>query len=225
MGQAIGEVLPVGVGVALSPVPIIAVILMLVTARARVNGPAFVVGWLLGLAAVGAIVMAVAGPADAGDEGGPPTWASVVQLVLGVLLLLVAVRQFRVRPRGDEDPPVPKWMGAIDAFGPAKSTAAGAVLSGLNPKNTLLAVSAAATIAQSGIAGGEQAVAYAVFAVIGTVGVAAPVVIYVAMGERAKAILDRLQGWMAHNNAVIMAVLCLAIGVKLVGQAVSGFAA
>ena len=59
MGEAIGEVLPVAVGVAVSPVPIIAVILMLVTARARVNGPAFIVGWLLGLAAVGAIVMAV----------------------------------------------------------------------------------------------------------------------------------------------------------------------
>ena len=54
MGEAIGEVLPVAVGVAVSPVPIIAVILMLVTARARVNGPAFIVGWLLGLAAVGA---------------------------------------------------------------------------------------------------------------------------------------------------------------------------
>jgi hypothetical protein len=225
MGEAIGEVLPVAVGVAVSPVPIIAVILMLVTARARVNGPAFVVGWLLGLAAVGAIVMAVAGPADTAEGSEPPTWASVVQLVLGVLLLLVVVRQYRGRPRGDDEAPMPKWMGAIDAFGPVKATAAGAALAGLNPKNTLLAVSAAATVAQTGIAGGEQAVAYAVFAVIGTVGVGAPVVIYVALGDRAKVVLDRLEGWLAHNNAVIMGVLCLVIGAKLIGQAVSGFAA
>ena len=27
---------------------------------------------------------------------------------------------------------------------------------------------------------------------------------------------------MAHNNAVIMAVLCFVIGIKLIGQAVSG---
>jgi hypothetical protein len=40
VGQAIGQVLPLAVGVALSPVPIIAVVLMLVTERARVNGPA-----------------------------------------------------------------------------------------------------------------------------------------------------------------------------------------
>ncbi len=40
MGEAIGQALPFAVGVALSPVPIIAVILMLVTPRARANGPA-----------------------------------------------------------------------------------------------------------------------------------------------------------------------------------------
>jgi hypothetical protein len=46
--------------------------------------------------------MAVAGPADTAEAGTPPTWASVVQLVLGVLLVLVAVREFRGRPRGDD---------------------------------------------------------------------------------------------------------------------------
>jgi hypothetical protein len=56
MGEAMGQVLSFGVGVALSPVPIIAVVLMLGTPRARVNGPAFVVGWVVGLAAVGTIV-------------------------------------------------------------------------------------------------------------------------------------------------------------------------
>jgi hypothetical protein len=54
MGQAIGGALPLAIGVALSPVPIIAVVLMLTTRRARVNGPLFVLGWLAGLAVVGA---------------------------------------------------------------------------------------------------------------------------------------------------------------------------
>jgi hypothetical protein len=50
MGQAVGGALPLAIGVALSPVPIIAVVLMLTTRRARVNGPLFVLGWLTGLA-------------------------------------------------------------------------------------------------------------------------------------------------------------------------------
>ena len=75
MGEAVGQILPLAVGVALSPVPIIAVILMLVTPQARVNGPAFVLGWLVGLGAVGVIVLALASPVDATDDGKPATWA------------------------------------------------------------------------------------------------------------------------------------------------------
>ena len=48
MGQAIGQILPLAVGVGLSPSPIIAVVVMLGTPQARANGPAFMVGWLVG---------------------------------------------------------------------------------------------------------------------------------------------------------------------------------
>jgi threonine/homoserine/homoserine lactone efflux protein len=225
MGQAIGDVLPLAIGVALSPVPIIAVILMLVTPRARANGPAFVVGWLIGLALVGALVLVVADPANANDDGQPATWVNWLELALGVGVLLVGLKQWRGRPHGDDEPATPKWMGAIDAFSPAKSLGAGALLSAANPKNLLLAVAAAASIAQLGLSGADQAVAYAVFAVIGTIGVATPVVIYFALGSRAGALLDGMKAWMSRNNAVIMAVLCLVIGAKLVGDAIAGFSA
>src|SRR6185436_1746651 len=49
-GPGIGDFLPSAVGVAISPLPIVAVVLMLVTPRGRVNGPMFVVGWWVGLA-------------------------------------------------------------------------------------------------------------------------------------------------------------------------------
>ena len=225
MGAAIGQILPLAVGVALSPIPIIAVILMLVTPRASTNGPAFIVGWLLGLAAVGIIVLAVAGPADASEGGQPATWVNVLKLVLGGLMLLIAAKRWRGRPHGDEEPPAPKWMGAIEGFTPPKALGAGAVLAGANPKNLLLAIAAAAAISQTGIPGGEQAVAYGVFALIGTVGVAAPVVIFFALGDRSGPLLERLKGWMAHNNGVIMAVLMLVIGTKLIGDAIAGFSA
>jgi len=224
MGEAIGQSLPLAVGVALSPVPIIAVVLMLTTARARANGPAFLLGWLVGLGVVGAIVLALAGPGGASEEGQPAAWVSWLKLLLGLGLVLVAVRQFRGRPRGDEEAPLPKWMGAIDRFGPGQALGGGAALAGANPKNLLLAVAAAAAIAQTGIPGGQQAVAYAVFAVIGTLGVGAPVGIYLAMGERSAELLGRLKDWMGHHNAVIMAVLCLVIGVKLVGDGLGGLA-
>jgi threonine/homoserine/homoserine lactone efflux protein len=222
MGQAIGEFLPSAVGVAISPLPIVAVVLMLVTPRGRTNGPSFVVGWCLGLTVVGAIVLGVAGGANASTNSGPATWVDVLFLVLGVLLILVAVKQFRGRPQGDEEPPTPKWMGALDAFTPVKAGGAGVVLSALNPKNLLLTIAGAAAIAQTGISTGEQVGAYVVFVAIASIGVATPVVISLAMGDRSEHLLDELKTWLARNNAVIMAVLLLIIGVKLIGNAISG---
>jgi threonine/homoserine/homoserine lactone efflux protein len=142
--------------------------------------------------------------------------------VLGALLLLVAAKEWRDRPKEGEEPPTPKWMATVDQFGPGKALGAGGLLSGLNPKNLLLAVSAAAAIAQTGIAAGQQVVAYAVFALIATVGVAAPVVIFFALGDRAPRLLASLKDWMSRNNAVIMAVLLLVIGVKLIGDGIAG---
>jgi hypothetical protein len=211
--------------VALSPVPIIVVVLMLTTPRARTNGPAFVLGWLLGLGVVGAVVLALAGPGGASENGQPATWVSWLKLLRGVLLLLVAARQFRGRPHQGEEAPLPKWMGAIDRFTPPQTLGGGAVLAGANPKNLLLAVGGAAAIAQTGIPGGQQAIAYAVFAVVGTLGVGAPVGIYLGMGKRSAELLGRLKDWMGQHNAVIMAVLCLVIGVKLLGDAISGLSA
>ena len=222
MGGAIGGSLPLAIGVALSPLPIIAVVLMLTTPRARVNGPAFVLGWLAGLAVVGAIVLAVAGPADASSSGSPATWVSWLKIALGLLLLAVGVREFRARPADGDQAALPKWMQTIDTAKPRAAFGLAAVLAGANPKNLLLAVSAAASIAQTGISGGQQAIAYAVFALIGTVGVGAPVAIFVAMGSRSEKLLASLKEWMGQHNAVIMAVLCLVIGFKLIGDAITG---
>ena len=215
MGQAIGQILPMAVGVAISPMPIVAAVLMLVSVKARSNGPAFIVGWVVGLAAVGAICLFV-DPAGASEDDGPATWVSWLKILLGVLILLVAVREWRGRPRGAEEPAAPKWMSAIAAFSPVKAAGAGV------PKNLLLAIAAAAAIAATGIPGGEQALAYAIFTLIGTIGVAVPVVIYFALGDRAPRLLGSLRAWMEHNNAVIMAVLLLVIGVKLIGDGIAG---
>ena len=224
MADAIGQVLSLGVGVALSPVPIIAVVLMLGTPRARANGPAFVLGWILGLAVVGTIVLVVAGGADASENDEPADWVGWLKIVLGVLLALVAVRQWRGRPRAGEEAAMPKWMRAIDRFTPGRSMAIAVALSAINPKNLLLTVGAAAAIAQAGVSTGDQAIALAVFVLVGTLGPGAPVAIYFVLGDRATRILDELKTWMAAHNSAIMAVLCLVIGAKLIGDGISGLA-
>jgi threonine/homoserine/homoserine lactone efflux protein len=225
MGKAIGQVLVFGVGVALSPIPIIAVVLMLATPKGRVNGPAFLLGWVLGLAIVGTALLFAASGAGASTNAAPAEWVSIVVTVLGILLLLVAVRQWRGRPRGDTQPELPSWMKTIDTFTPARASGIAVVLSAVNPKNLLLIVGAAAAIAQTGASTGDQAVALAVFVLLGALGPGIPVAIYFLMADRATVILENLRGWMVRENGTIMAVLCLIIGVKLIGDGISALAA
>lgn len=224
MGAAIGQILSFGVGVALSPVPIIAVVLMLATPKGRTNGPVFLIGWILGIAVLGTIVLLVASGASASKHGTPATWVSILKIVLGVLLLLLAVRQWRGRPRAGAQPELPGWMKSIDKFTPGRSAAMGTALSAVNPKNLLLVVGAAAAIAQTGASAASQAVALVVFILIASLGVGAPVAIYYLMSDRATRILGALHDWMARENATIMAVICLIIGAKLIGDAITALA-
>ena len=222
MGQAIGEILPLAIGVAISPVPIIAIVLMLGTPRARSNGLAFALGWLAGLTIIGGALLAFASGNSQENDGGPETWVSIVKLVLGVLFLLLAARTWRSRPKAGQEAAMPKWMQAIDTFTTGRSLVFGVLLSGVNPKNLALTIAAATTIAQTGISGGESAGALIVFILIGSLSILTPVFIYFALGTRAAVILDELKDWMAGHNAAIMTVLLLVLGAKLIGDAVGG---
>jgi threonine/homoserine/homoserine lactone efflux protein len=215
--QAIGDLLPFAVGVALSPVPIVAVILMLGTPAARRNGPAFALGWIAGLLAVSVIVLVVAGGSDDPDSAAS-TGVDWFQVALGVLFLGLAGRQWRSRPEPGEQPEMPAWMATIDTFTAGKSLVLGAALSGVNPKNLALTAAAASAIAQAGLSGTDSAIAVAVFVVLGSLTVAGPVGFYLVARDKAAEPLASIKQFMADHNAVIMMVILLIFGAKLLGE-------
>ena len=222
MGKTIGEILPLAIGVAISIIPIIAVILMLFTERARTNSVAFLAGWLLGLIVVGAATLAIAAGGDAGgDSGDPKDGVGLLKLLLGVGLLLFAYRNWQKRPKEGEEPEMPGWMATIDEFGPVKSFGLAVALSGINPKNLALTVAAATTIAASGIANGQQIGALAVFIVIASMTVAGPVITYLTVGGKADEALSSMKTWLIAHNDAVMAVLFLVFGAKLLGDGIS----
>lgn len=225
MGEALGNILPLAVAVAVFPVPIIAVVLVLASERGTAKGLAFVLAWCVGLAAVGAIALLLGGVAGANDEGEPATWVDVLLLGLGVALIVLAVQHWRGRPSPGEETPVPGWMRAMDAFTVPRAAGAGFALSGLNPKNVLLVVAAAAEIAEVGLPAGQEAAVLAAFVLIASLGVLTPLVLTLVLGARSGELLAGLRGWLARHTAVIMALLFLLIGAKLIGDAISGFSA
>ncbi len=222
MGKVIGDILPLAIGIGISPIPIVAVILMLGTRRGRVNGPIFLLGWVLGIAISGTVVLLIAGAAGISDGGGTTTATYWIKLALGVLLLLGGLRRIIKRPAAGEEPETPKWMSSLDRFSWIKALGAAGLLGGVNPKNLALIVAAAAAISQSGVSAGAEAGSLAVLVAIASIGVLIPVVVYFAMGERAVKILDSWKSWLVLHNSAVMAVLFLVFGFTLIGKAVMG---
>ncbi|MCX4757221.1 GAP family protein [Kitasatospora purpeofusca] len=220
MAQGIGEVLTFAIGVAISPVPIIAVILMLFSHRAKVNGPMFLAGWVVALGAVSSIVYLVSDAGDASTDSTAADGVSWAQIVFGVLLLLLAGRSWRNRPAPGSEPRMPPWMAGIDAFTPGKAFGLGVLLAGVNPKNLLLAAGAGSALAVVGPSTTEAVVSLIVFVVVGSLTIAGPVLFHLTGGDRAKASLDLAKGWLSVHNDAVMTVLFLVFGVNLIAKGI-----
>lgn len=219
------QALPLAVGVALSPVRIAAVALMLGTPRGGSNGLAFMLGWIAGIAVSGAVILAISNGADATDQAGPADWVYFLKLGLAALLLLIAVIAWQTRPREGGEAKAPTWTRAVDRVAPSHAAALGVAWSAVNPKNLLLTAGAAIGIAQTGISGGQQAIALGIYILVATVGLGVPILIYFAFPERAAELLGGLRDWLiAHGNALIASVLPL-IAAKLIAEAIIGLGA
>ena len=145
LGDAIGDLLPSALAVAHSPIPIVAVILVLSAPWAR-RSPCRrqhgMGGRPLGVNVI--VVLVLGGGSDAQDTG--VNWLKVA---LGAMFLVMAAKQWQGRPKAGEDPPMPGWMAGISAAPPLRAAVLGAALSGANPKNVALTLAASASIAEA----------------------------------------------------------------------------
>ena len=171
---------------------------------------------------VGIVATILSGNAGLGSGGGRSTVGALIKVLIGFLLVGLGVRDFRKRPRPGEQPELPGWMRAIDSFTPLKALGIALLLSSINPKNLSLTVAAAVTIAQSDLSGASVAIVLVVFVVLGSLSIGVPVALYFLGGTSATRALDGLRTWLNANNATVMAVLLVVIGVVLFGKGVGG---
>lgn len=223
MSENIGELLPLALGVAISPIPVIAVIVMLLSARAGVASGGFLFGWVTGIAAATTAFerLSVTVGLDA-VVGGSSLFESLVKTALGVLLAVLGVRQWRSRPQAGEETPLPKWLAAVNELTLGKAWLMGFVLSALNPKNLAMCIAAGIAIAQQTLPPGLQITAIAVFTVIAASTVALPVIVYMCFAERMRPRLERIRAWLRRENTTVMSVLFLFIAALLIGDGLGG---
>lgn len=196
---------------------------MLLSPKARSTGIGFLIGWLLGIVVAVVIFTLLSTIIQQGDSEAAKPVAGVIKILLGFGLLLLSVRQWRSRPREGIEPATPKWMDAIDTLTPLRGLALGFALSGLNPKNLLMGVGAGVSIGSAGLDVGQVSVTILIYTIIASVTVAGPVVAFLAASDRMAGPLDALRTWLLHNNATVMTVLLLIIGIVMVGKGIGSF--
>jgi threonine/homoserine/homoserine lactone efflux protein len=216
LGDAIGDLLPSALAVALTPIPIVAIVLVLGTSNARTAGPAFVFGWIAGLVFVSVVVVllvAIENDADSDDPG--LDW---LKIAIGVLFLVMAARQWTKRPAHDEELATPDWMTSLEGATPRKALLLGATFSGANPKNLALTAAASASIAEAGLDRIDTAIAIVVFIALASVTVAGPMLFYLLDAERAAGPLAAVKQFMSDNDVVIKMVVLLLLGAVILGD-------
>ncbi|MDO3650412.1 GAP family protein [Nocardia mangyaensis] len=217
MGSVIGDLLPLAVGVAISPIPIVAAILMILSKNAGGAAKGFAAGWVGGILVVTVVVTLLSGLLGSTDSE-PSVVVSWIKIVLGALLVLLAFEQWQSR----SDTAVPGWMQAIDTLTVVKAAGLGALLSAVNPKNLLLCVSAGIAIGAGGLSAGGDIVAIVVFTLLASTTVLAVVIGYAVAADRLGPGLDSARKWLQANNHAVMAIVLLVMGAVVIGKGVGG---
>jgi threonine/homoserine/homoserine lactone efflux protein len=185
------------------------VLLVLHTDHPRPTGLAFMAGWLIGLAALTVVFIAVPHLVDGLDES--PPWMPWVRIAIGALLIVAAVGRWVTRRRTTKPPAFLDRLGKIT---PASAAVIGFGLVVANPK-VLVMNAAAGLIIGTAAAGATAWIAAAFYTVLAGSTVIAPILAYVVAGARVDPQLERVRDWMAREHATVTAVILLVVGVLL----------
>ncbi|MFB2598564.1 GAP family protein [Herbiconiux sp. P17] len=219
MADALGRLLPLAVALAISSVPILVTVLILLSPNSRRSAFPFLVGFVVGVAVVftGCIALAQAIPAPVVRH--PQQALGIALIVIGAALVALAVIS-GVRGMHAEAVGVPRWMNLVSEFGPLRSIGLGLLLC-FRPKSLLLCAAAGLTVRSDRLSLGELAVLVGVFTLIATSTVIAPIVVAAASPQHAQGWLTAMRHWIEKNSATVTTVILLIIGVVIVGDGIT----
>jgi hypothetical protein len=218
MEQALGSLLPIGVAAALSSVPIMATILILLSDQRNKSAVPFLVGWVLG-----AIIVVSVGTIAANSIPQPrprqaDTTAGILEIVLGAALVLYSLHAM-FRGVASVGGSASKWAEAVGALGAAKSLGLGLALN-IRPKGLILSAAASLALRSAKLDVEETAVLVVVYSAIATSTVTIPIVATLASPDWMEPRLINARDWLDEHGHVVTATVMLLIGVIIVGSGI-----
>lgn len=216
MLTAVLLLLPAAIGFALSPIPLVEMILVLLSRRSKSNGLVFLICIAVPVFAV-AMLSATGLAAGTRGEKGISDLKAWIMLSLATLLLLMAFRNF-VRRR---DTSVPKVFAAIENMGPSGVAALSAGATILNPKNLVILLGAGAVAAETGLPTGQLLIALLLFTGLATLPFSVAVGYVLLGGDTAARRMQRVKRWLLTHNRLIIAIVLGVVGAVMAAKALT----
>jgi threonine/homoserine/homoserine lactone efflux protein len=216
--DALAELIPLALVVALSPLSIIPAVLVLHSPRPRPTGLAFLVGWVVGLAVLTLIFVEVSSLLG-GGRGTPPSWASYLRIVVGAALIVFGVYKWLTRKRSAHSP---KWMSSFAKITPLRAFVTALVLVVVNPKVLFMCAAAGLAIGTEGLSGNGVWIAELFYVAVAASTVALPILAYAVSGDRLDQPLTRLKEWMEAQHAALVAAILVVLGVLVLYKGIHG---
>lgn len=206
-----------GLLASVSPSTLLVFILLLATARARVNAAAFLIGWSVSLIIVFAASYAVGG-ARATQQGSGSTAVEVIEILLGVALAVAAARQWRHRDRPRTSSGITKKFTAhLQQLNPWEAAAVGVL-----EQPWTLTAAAAVVLVHHHSAFLIVVFAFAAFALLSTATVGLIFLYFARRPGQAEAHLSDLRDRLARAGPAVFAIVSVAVGVFLIVDGVAG---
>lgn len=236
MGELVVQLIPVALGIVLSPLAIMALVAVLLSEHARANGVAYLLGWAVGVAGLLALFLWLFPVLNVRPLPEPPVWTSLLRLVFALILIggaiwvyrrgAARIRQMAAASTPQEvaaaAPALPGWLQSVATFRPIRCFFLGVGLFVVNPVDASCAILAALDLTLADITDAQRTGTAIVFAIIGILPIAIPVLFVVVRGSAAQPALDRVRGWIAGNTHVLNAALLLVIGALQLEKAITG---
>ena len=216
--DAINHIIPMTLGIVASPSPMIAIIILLMTHRAKSNASSFLLGWYTGLIGVGLIVLIIPGLAEKSTY--TPSNIAWGRFILGIVFLIISIFIARKIPRKGRQAPPPSWLSKLDSFGFLQSFAFGFFFAAPNIKNSSLVAAGMTSIIHFDLRLDQELLILVIFCLIASIGVLIPPAVYLLIRGNAESVFSAMKKWLIMNRALILFLLLIIIGSLWVYQGV-----
>lgn len=207
----------------IAPGSITLVILLLMSNKGWLNGLSFMIGYIASYSLIGVVVLALE-IGFAPNRGGPPTpTAALAMTVLGVVLLVLSISNWRTRPAAPGEHAQPSvFMQLVGEITPVKSFIIAAGFSVVNLKNFVTFIAAASVLGLSPIRLPVKLTLLIPVVLLFCTSVIIPVVIYRAFPERATEVLGSIKDWMARYGRPLLIAILLLLSFFFLSRGVGG---